>query len=84
MKDSGLPAEGYTLRSRRTGEVLKYGETTRGPQRYSQKYLESVDTEILFEATGTKAQMYEWQHQRILEYEAAHGGQRPPLNKSDY
>ena len=84
VKDSGLPAEGYTLRSRRTGEVLKYGETTRGPQRYSQKYLESVDTEILFEATGTKAQMYEWQHQRILEYEAAHGGQRPPLNKSDF
>ncbi len=84
IKDSGLPAEGYSIRSRRTGEVLKYGETTRGEQRYSRRYFEAVDARLVFETSGTKAEMHEWQHQKILEYKAAHGGKRPPFNKSDY
>ena len=33
---------------------------------------------------GTKREMHDWQHEKILEYKAEHGGQRPPLNKSDW
>jgi hypothetical protein len=81
---NGEPAEGYTLRDRRTGEVLKYGETTRGKARYSQKQLEEMNAVMVFEASGTKTEMHQWQHDRILEYQAQHGGQRPPQNRSDY
>lgn len=28
--------------------------------------------------------MHQWQHTKILEYKATHGGKRPPLNKNDY
>jgi hypothetical protein len=37
-----------------------------------------------FEASGTKQEMHRWQHERIVEYKEANGGQRPPMNKSDY
>jgi RHS repeat-associated protein len=84
VKDSGLPAQGYTLRNRSTGEILKYGETTRGEQRYSRSYLRQINAEMVIEVSGTKAEMHAWQHQKILEYKSSHGGQRPPLNKSDY
>jgi RHS repeat-associated protein len=77
-------AQGYTLRDRTTGAVLKYGETTRGTSRYSQRYLRDNNAEMRFEASGTKQEMHEWQHTRIVEYKEANGGQRPPLNKSDY
>ncbi|WP_431020672.1 RHS repeat-associated core domain-containing protein [Burkholderia cepacia] len=82
--DSKIPAIGYTLRDRTTGEILKYGETTRGKARYTEKYLDSVNADMFPEAAGTKRQMHCWQHQKILDYKAAHGGQRPRLNLSDY
>ncbi|WP_019143026.1 SpvB/TcaC N-terminal domain-containing protein [Noviherbaspirillum massiliense] len=78
------PAQGYTLRNRDTGEILKYGETTRGTARYSQKYLKDNNARMVFEAQGTKREMHQWQHEKILEYKTTNGGQRPPLNKSDY
>jgi hypothetical protein len=84
FKNSDLPAQGYTLRSRATGEVLKYGETARGEQRYSRSYLKQINAEMVIETSGTKAEMHVWQHQKIVEHKASHGGQRPPLNKSDY
>jgi hypothetical protein len=78
------PAQGYSLRDRDTGRLLKYGETTRGPKRYSQKYLEKNNAEMVFETKGSKRQMHQWQHQKILDHKAANSGERPPLNKSDY
>jgi hypothetical protein len=76
------PSQGYTLRDR-AGNILKFGETTQGTRRYSRRYLKSIGADPFFEASGSKAEMYEWQHQQILLYKATHGGARPPLNKSD-
>jgi hypothetical protein len=84
LKNTGLPAQGYTLRDRDTGEILKFGETTRDTARYSAKYLKDRNAEMVFEVSGTKAQMHEWQHQQIIQYRQTHSGQRPRLNQSDY
>ncbi|MBN1795294.1 MAG: hypothetical protein JW804_01345 [Sedimentisphaerales bacterium] len=78
------PARGYSLRSKSNSEVLKYGETTLSEQRYSQKYLRGIDSRMKFEASGTKRQMHQWNHDMILKYKSSHGGMRPPLNKSDW
>ena len=37
-----------------------------------------------FEANGSKREMHDWQHEKILEFKDKHNGERPPLNKSDY
>ena len=76
--------QGYTLRDRTTGEVKKYGQTILGKYRYTQKYLKDHNLEINFETSGTKAEMRDWEHKNILAYKAAHDGNRPDLNKSDY
>ena len=78
--DTGLPAEGYTLRNKDTGEMLKYGETTRGKQRYTQKYLDN-NAVYVSEIRGTKREMHYWQHEKIIDYMYV-ADQRPPLNKS--
>jgi RHS repeat-associated protein len=78
------PAQGYSLRDRDTGAVLKYGETTLDKGRYTSKYLEKHNAEMVFEAKGTKAEMHKWQNEKILKYKAANNGERPPLNKSDW
>jgi hypothetical protein len=79
------PAEGYTLRDKKTGAVLKYGETTQGTARYSKTYLDKHNARMQFEAKGTKAEMHKWQHDKILEYKSQNDGARPPpLNKSNY
>ena len=65
----------------RTGEILKYGETTQGEKRYSKKYLELIHADYHWEAAGTKAEMHLWQHEKILDYMYV-ADQRPPLNKS--
>jgi hypothetical protein len=77
------PAEGYSLRDKDSGKVLKYGETTQNTKRYSKSYLEKNNAIMKFEAKGTKRQMHDWQHGKILEHKAQNGA-RPPLNKSDY
>jgi hypothetical protein len=77
-------AQGYTLRDKDTGEVLKYGETTQGTSRYSKEYLKEHNAEMVFETKGTKAEMHKWQHEKIVEYKSQNNGARPPLNKSDY
>lgn len=86
------PAEQYSLRDRKTGQVKKYGETTRGEdangagnqKRYSKKELKSNDVDYVKEASGTKKDMHKLQTQKIREYKSDNNGQRPPLNKSDY
>ncbi|MNL15866.1 hypothetical protein D3C87_1368790 [compost metagenome] len=82
--DSKVPAIGYTLRDRTTGEILKYGETTVGKSRYTEKYLDAEHARMVPEATGSKREMHCWQHQKILTYKTAHGGKRPRLNLNDY
>ena len=69
---------------RTTGALLKYGETTQGTRRYSETYLKQHNANMQFEASGSKKEMYRWQHNKILEYKAQNNGARPPLNKSDY
>ena len=78
------PAQGYALKNKDTGKVLKYGETTRGEKRYTQKYLRENNARIEFQANGTKREMHDWQHEKILDYKANNHGKRPPLNKSDW
>ena len=72
------PAQGYILRNKDTQEILKYGETTRGNRRYTKKYLNETNSFMDFQVEGTKREMHDWQHEKILEYKAEHGGQRPP------
>ena len=76
-------AEGYTLRDKDTGEILKYGETTRGKQRYTQKYLDENNAIYVPETNGTKREMHYWQHEKILDYMYV-ADCRPPLNKSTW
>ena len=77
------PAKGYILRSKKNYEILKYGETTRGYSRYTNKFLEEHDAFMQFVTKGTKRQMHKWQHEMIMEYiEVA--GQRPPMNLNLY
>jgi hypothetical protein len=71
------------LRDRDTGEILKYGETTMGRDRYSQRYLDENNADMFFEVDGSKREMHAWQHQKILEFQGIHG-RRPRLNLSDY
>jgi hypothetical protein len=85
------PAEGYSLQDRDTGAVQKYGETTRGEdkfgegnqKRYSKDYLKKNNVDYVKEASGTKKDMHQWQHDKIVEHKEQTGS-RPPLNKSDY
>ncbi|MCX5999067.1 MAG: hypothetical protein NTU41_05585, partial [Chloroflexi bacterium] len=77
------PARGYALVSRETGEVLKYGDTIHGTQRYSQTWLDSIGAEMKWMASGTKREMHYWQHDMILQYGKEHGV-RPPLNLTDW
>jgi len=78
------PAQGYALRDISTDKVLKYGETTRGNRRYSKKYLKDNNAYMDFQAKGSKKEMHDWQHEKILDYKDNHDGARPPLNKSDW
>ena len=78
------PAQGYALKDRNTGKVLKYGETTQGNKRYTKKYLNDKNADMDFQAKGSKKEMHDWQHEKILDYKDNHNGERPPLNKSDW
>ena len=72
---SSKPAIGYSLRDRTSGELLKYGETTQGNARYTKAYLNSVNARMLQEASGTKAEMHDWQHDQILNFKNQNSGQ---------
>ena len=62
------PAQGYALRDVDTDEILKFGETTRGKKRYSKKYLNENNAYMDFQAKGSKREMHDWQHEKILDY----------------
>jgi len=86
------PAEGYTLKDKKTGDTKKYGETTRGEdkfgqgnqKRYSKKELNEKGVEYKKEVSGTKKEMHQWQNKKIVEHKNQNNGKRPDLNKSDY
>ena len=86
------PAEGYSLRDKKTGGVKKFGETTRGEdafgagkqKRYSKGYLKGKDLYYQKEISGTKKGMHKWQHDKIIDHKNNNKGDRPDLNKSDY
>ena len=50
----------------------------------AQLFLEENNAIMNFETSGTKAEMHQWQHEKILEWKACNNGCRPRLNKSDY
>lgn len=80
---------GYIIRERTAdgspGRILKFGETSKpNPiRRYTQGYYTRNNAYMQVVKKGSKAQMYQWQHQRIVEYSARHGV-RPSLNKCNY
>ena len=59
---------GYALRKRDSGEIMKYGETTRGTKRYTQKFYRENDVYMEPMAKGTKYEMHYWQHERIQTF----------------
>lgn len=85
------PAESYCLTCRTTGEVVKYGETTHGEdrygvgnqKRYTQNDLDGMNAEYRKLNSGTKKDMHQDQTQNIREYQEKNGT-RPKYNKSDY
>ena len=88
---SGRAAEVYSLRDAKTSKVLKYGETTRGEdrfgvgnqRRYSKSYLKNNDMTYTKEASGPKDIMHKMQTEKIRNHTDTFGS-RPPLNKTDY
>lgn len=81
--DCAKPTQGYALIDVDTGDILKYGETTRGVLRYTKSYYTDKNARMYFMSEGSKREMHYWQHEMILSYTAKYG-KRPPLNKSDW
>ncbi|MGE6720619.1 hypothetical protein ACQKGD_25185 [Peribacillus frigoritolerans] len=77
------PAVGYSIRKRDTGQVMKYGETIRGEKRYSKKFYRKNNVRMIIEAEGSKKEMHQWQHKKIVDYKKKNN-KRPTWNKSDY
>lgn len=70
---------GYALKKTDTGEIMKYGETTRGVKRYSQRFYRENGVKMVEMARGSKYDMHYWQ--QIVSYYNQYG-HRPPWNKS--
>ena len=81
--DTTKPANGYILKEKGTNRILKYGETTRGVKRYTQKFYKANNAYMDIVKSGTKREMHAWQHKMIEGYTYIMG-ERPPLNKSFY
>ena len=76
-------AYGYALIDVNTKQVMKYGETTKGVNRYTKKFYKENGVYMHIMSEGTKYEMHWWQHNKILEY-TKKMGVRPPLNKSNW
>ena len=81
--DTTKPANGYILKEKGTNRILKYGETTRGVKRYTQKFYKANNAYMDMVKSGTKREMHAWQHKMIEGYTYIMG-ERLPLNKSFY
>ena len=69
------------MKNIRNYEIMKYGETTRGTKRYTQKFYRENDVYMEPMAKGTKYEMHYWQHERIQTFFNKYG-HLPPMNKS--
>lgn len=74
---------GYALRKTDTGEIMKFGETTRGVKRYTNKFYIENGVYMDIMARGSKYDMHLWQHDQIIEYTQKRGT-RPPWNKTNW
>ena len=74
---------GYALIKKDTGEIMKFGETTRGVKRYTNKFYTDNGVKMNIIARGSKREMHFWQHNQILDYTKKYG-HRPPWNKSNW
>ncbi len=74
---------GYRLVDKKTGKILKYGESISPETRYTQTELDSYNAKMEILVSGSKAEIHQWQHDQINAYKNKYG-QRPPLNKSDW
>ena len=78
---STMETVGYVLRDIDTNEIMKYGETTRGLRRYTNKFYMENNVYMDIMTRGTKREMHMWQHEMILDYFDVNG-RKPPMNKS--
>ena len=62
---------------------MKYGETTRGVRRYTNKFYRKNGVYMDIMVRGSKYDMHLWQHNQILDY-TRKNGVRPKWNKSDW
>jgi len=62
-------------------QVVKIGKTTRGYKRYTKKYLRKNNLKMEFFEEGSKREIHNLQHQRLIEFFEQHG-KLPKLNKS--
>ena len=60
---------------------MKFGETTRGVKRYTRKFYDKHEIYMDIMEVGTKLDMHQWQHNKIIEYFNSYGV-KPLLNKS--
>ena len=66
-----------------TDEILKYGESIKGTKRYTNKFYTENNCRMVILDKGTKREMHDWQHNKIVEY-FNEFGKKPPMNKSFY
>ena len=74
---------GYVLLKDGTNEILKYGESIKGTKRYTNKFYTENNCYMLILEQGTKREMHEWQHNKIVEYYNIFK-HRPEMNNSFY
>ena len=80
---------GYILREINpdgtNGRILKFGESSQPipTRRYTAKFYQTHNARMIVVKVGSKAEMYRWQHDRIVQYKERHGV-RPTLNKCNY
>lgn len=72
---------GYRLVDNDTGEIKNIGESKRVVKRYTKKFYLNTNTHMEIVTSGTKAEIYLWQHNQIVNYYNQYG-KLPPLNKS--
>lgn len=72
---------GYVLKDEATKEILKFGETSKGASRYTNKFYTSTNSRMFIITSGTKCEMHYWQHNQIISFLDTYGT-KPPLNKS--
>lgn len=74
---------GYSLRSNATDSIMKFGETLNPSTRYPASFYKANDVYMKLEIEGSKADIHNWQNQKILDY-LNQFGRRPLLNNSNF